>query len=112
MGRIRPRRKHSKLLAYWPGGIDADMEMGLRMLLMQLLKTFAQSLVAGVVLHDEQLFGGRLAIRPQKGNDVAVASGVDADADGSQALGRGRQGRAVGPGCWRGGGCHGNLPVQ
>ena len=42
------------------GGVDADVEVGLRMLFVQLLQAFLQGLIAGAVLHDGERLGGRL----------------------------------------------------
>ena len=63
------------------GGIDADVEMGLGMLFMQLVEAILQGLVAGAVFHHGEGLGGGLAIGPEEGDAMAVASGVDADAD-------------------------------
>ena len=77
------------------GGVDADVEMGIGMLFMQLIEAFLQGLVAGAVLHDGQGLGGRLAIGPEEGDAVAVACGVDADADAVEGRGGGH-GRSPG----------------
>ena len=67
-----------------PGGVDADVEVGLGMLLVQLLQAFLQGLIAGAVFHDGERLGGGLAIGSQEGDAMAVACGVDADADAVQ----------------------------
>ena len=66
------------------GGIDADVEVGLRMLFVQLIKALLQGLIAGAVLHHGQRLGGRLAIGSEEGDAVTVACGVDTDADAVQ----------------------------
>ena len=63
------------------GGVDADVEVGLGMLCVQLLQAILQGLIAGAVLHDGQRLGGRLTIGPEEGDAMTVAGGVDADAD-------------------------------
>ena len=77
------------------GGIDADVEVGLGMLLMQLLEAFLQGLIAGAVLHHGERLGGRLAIGPEEGDAMTVACGVDADADAVEGRGGGH-GRSPG----------------
>ena len=71
------------------GGIDADVEVSLGMLLMQLLQAFLQGLIAGAVLHHGERLGGRLAIGPEEGDTMTVACGVDADADAVEGRGGG-----------------------
>ena len=63
------------------GGVDADVEVGLGMLLVQLFEAFLQGLIAGAVFEDGDGLGGGLAIGAQEGDAMAVACGVDADAD-------------------------------
>ena len=68
------------------GGVDADVEVGLGMLLVQLLQTFVEGLVAGSAFEDGHGLGGGLAIGAQEGDAMAVACGVDADADTVQGV--------------------------
>ena len=91
------------------GGIDADMEMGLGMFLMQLIEALLQGPIAGLVFQDGKGLGGGLAIGPEEGDAMAVACGVDADADAVEGCGCGHEGpprnegsRRAGrsPGCW------------
>jgi hypothetical protein len=63
------------------GGIDADVEVRLRMLVVQLLEAFLQSRIAGPAFEHGERLGGRLAIGAQERRAMAVACGVDADAD-------------------------------
>jgi hypothetical protein len=72
-----------------PGGIDADVEVGLGVLAGEGLEALLQRLVAGPVLQDGEGLGSRQAIRPQEGDPMAVACGVDADADALEGRGRG-----------------------
>ena len=74
------------------GGVDADVEMSLGMLFMQLIEAFLQGLIAGTVLHHGEGLGGRLAIGSEEGDAMTVACGVDADADAVEGRG-GRHGR-------------------
>ena len=71
------------------GGVDADVEVGLGMLLVQLSQAFLQGLIAVAVLHDGERLGGRLAIGPEEGDAMTVACGVDADADAVEGRGGG-----------------------
>jgi hypothetical protein len=66
------------------GGIDADVEVCLGMLLVQQLQPFAEILVALLVLQDGERLCGRLPIRAQERNPMAVARGVDANADAGE----------------------------
>jgi len=63
------------------GGVDADMEARLGMLLVELLQAFVQSQVAGSAFEHSHGFGSNLAIGAEEGDAMAVACGVDADAD-------------------------------
>ena len=63
------------------GGVDADVEVSLGMLFMQLLQAFLQGLIAGAVLHHGERLGGRLAIGPEERDTMTVACGIDSDAD-------------------------------
>jgi hypothetical protein len=63
------------------GGVDAYVEACLGMLLVQLLQAFVQGLVTGSAFEDGQGLGGGLSIGAQERDAMAVASGVDADAD-------------------------------
>ena len=69
------------------GGIDADVEVGLGMLLVQLFEALLEGLIAGVVLEDGEGLGGGLAIGAEEGDTMAVACGVDADADAVEGSG-------------------------
>jgi hypothetical protein len=51
------------------------------MLLVQLLEAFVQSLIAASILQNGERFGGRLAIRSEERDAMAVACGIDADAN-------------------------------
>ena len=64
-----------------PGRVDADVELGLRMLPMQTLELLLQCLIAGLGFHDCERLGGGLMIGPAKRHAMTVARGVDADAD-------------------------------
>jgi hypothetical protein len=87
------------------GSVDAHVEVGLGMLLVQLLQALVQSLVAGAVFENGQGLGGGLAIGAQEGDAMAVACGVDADADTVQGAYLGHngspEGRVVRPGSRR-----------
>src|SRR5262245_35118345 len=85
------------------GGIDADVEVGLGMLLVQPFQALAEVLIALLILQDGQRLGGRLPVGAQKRDAVAVARGVDADADaglwvrkGHARVSRGEQWRWLG----------------
>ena len=68
------------------GGVDADVEVDLRMLCGAIAsRRSSQGLVAGAVLDDGERLGGRSAIGPEEGDAVAVAGGVDPDADAVEA---------------------------
>jgi hypothetical protein len=54
------------------------------MLLVQQLQAFAEILVALLVLQDGERLCGRLPIRAQERNPMAVARGVDANADAGE----------------------------
>ena len=72
-------------------GIDADVEVGLRMLFLQLLQAFLEGLIAGAVLHDGERFGGRLTIGPEEGDTMTVACGINTDADAVEGRGGGHR---------------------
>src|SRR5262249_33093788 len=74
------------------GGIDADVELGLGMLLVQLLQALLQGLIALAVFLDGERLGGRLAIGAEEGNAVTVACGVNTHTDTVQRLCRGHDG--------------------
>src|SRR5437868_4641467 len=61
------------------------------MLLVQLLQTLSEALVAGMALEHGQGLGGRLAIGAQEGDAVAVAGGVDTHTDTVQRTGLGHR---------------------
>src|SRR5262249_56683540 len=63
------------------GGINPNVEVCLGMLLVQQPQPFAELLVALLVLQDSERFCSRLPIRAQERNPIAVARGVDANAD-------------------------------
>ena len=71
------------------GGIDADVEVRLRMLLVQMLQALLKSLIAGLVFQDGEGLGGGLTIGPEEPDAMAVACGVNADADTVQDSGVG-----------------------
>ena len=64
--------------------------------------TLAERFIAGVIFADGEGPGKRLAVRPEEGNAMTVARGVDADADTVQRANRGHnrspQRRVVRPG--------------
>jgi hypothetical protein len=62
------------------GGIDADVEVRLGVLLVEGLEAFVQRLIAGPVFQDGEGFGSGRAIGSQEGDPMTVACGVDADA--------------------------------
>ena len=72
-------------------GIDADVEVGLGMFLLQLLQAFLEGLIAGAVLHHGQRLGGRLTVGPEEGDTVTVACGVNTDADAVEGRGGGHR---------------------
>lgn len=74
------------------GGVDADVEVGLGVLPVQRLQAFLQGLVTSPALEDGHGLGGRLAIGAQEGDAMAVARGVDADADAVQGNDGGHEG--------------------
>ncbi len=63
------------------GGVDANIDLGLRMLLAQVPKPILESLVPLTFLHDGKGWGGALEIGPEERNPMAVAGRVDADTD-------------------------------
>jgi hypothetical protein len=75
-----------------PGGIEADVEVRLRVLLVELFQALPQSLIAGVVFEDGEGLGSRLAVGTEEGDAMAVTGGVDADADAVERGGGGRHG--------------------
>ena len=52
-GERQTAQKAFQIVGILSGGIDADVKMGVRMLLVELLQTLAQSLVTDVGLHDK-----------------------------------------------------------
>lgn len=75
-----------------PRRVEANVEVDARMALRQLLEQLADALIAGARFGE---FGGRtsrLEIASEKGDVMAVASGVEPDADGNRV---GRGGRGV-----------------
>jgi hypothetical protein len=64
-----------------PGNIDADQEMHLAMACGDLLQTLAELGIAGAGFGERQFVGGRLKVVAQECRVVAVACGVNADAD-------------------------------
>ena len=57
------------------GGVDADVEVGLGMLVMELFEPFLQGVIAGPVFQDGERLGGRLVIGSEERNPMAVACG-------------------------------------
>ena len=49
-----------------------------------MFEALLEGLVAGVIFENGERLGGGLPVRPEEGNTVAVACGVDADADAVQ----------------------------
>jgi hypothetical protein len=78
---VEPTQEGFEVGGVLAGSVDADVEVGLRVLLLQALQAFVQGLVAGAVFQDGEGLGSGLAVRAQEGNAVTVACGVDADAD-------------------------------
>jgi hypothetical protein len=72
------------------GDIEADEEADAAVAVQQLREALAQLAVALGGFGDEQLRGGLLQVLVEEGGVVAVACGVDADAD--------RSGRRIGSG--------------
>lgn len=66
------------------GGVDADVEVGLGMLVMELFEPFLQGAIAGPVFQDGERLSGRLVIGSTERNPMAVACGVDANTDALQ----------------------------
>ena len=63
------------------GGVDADVEMGLGVLAMEIFQAGLEGVVAGAVFLDGKGFGRGEAIGAEEGDAMAVACGIDADAD-------------------------------
>ena len=63
------------------GGVDANQEVSIRVLLVQQFQSFVQALIASSILRYGEGLGGRSAIGPKERDAMAVASGVDSDAD-------------------------------
>jgi hypothetical protein len=61
--------------------------MGQGMLPLQALELFLQGPIAGLGFHDRERLGGGLMIGPAKGDTMAVACGVDTDADALERRG-------------------------
>jgi hypothetical protein len=80
-GQVEAAEEMFEIGGVLPGGVDADVEVGLRMLLVQLHQAVVQSLVAGSILENGEGLGRRLAIGPEETNAMTVACGVNADAN-------------------------------
>ena len=80
-GQVEAAKEVFEIGGVLAGGVDADVEVGLGMLLVEMFETILQGLIAGLVFDDGERFGGGLAIGPEEGDAMAVACGVDADAD-------------------------------
>src|SRR5262249_35188894 len=89
-----------EVLGVLAGGVQADDEVGGRGALGDALQGLAQEGVAGGGLGELQLGGGGLEVVPEEGGVVAVAGGVDADADPARRL-------WGGSGLWEAGGPRG-----
>src|SRR5262249_29942083 len=63
------------------GGIDANVEVGLGMLLVQLIQSVLQGLIARAVLGHREGLGGLLTIGPEERDTMTVARGIDTDAN-------------------------------
>ena len=80
-----------------PGGVKPDDEEDGAMALDDEFETLAEFVVAVAGLGEEEFSGGGLQIGAEEGGVVAVACGVDADADARRRLvGAGRRWRSGG----------------
>ena len=73
-----------------PGGIETDNEVNGAVALSEAFEALAELGIAGGGLAEGQFVGGGLPIVAQEGGVVAVACGVDADADARRRAGRNR----------------------
>jgi hypothetical protein len=72
------------------GGVDADVEVGVGMLLVELLEALLELQVALVVFEDGEGLGSGKAVGAEEGDAVAVASSIDADTDAVEGGGGNR----------------------
>jgi hypothetical protein len=64
----------------------------LRVLVVEVLEAFLEGVIAGAIFEDGERLGCRQAIGSQEADAVAVACGVDTDADAVQRRYRGHGG--------------------
>ncbi len=87
-GQLKAAKEVFEIGGVLAGGVDANVEVRLRMLCVQLFEALLQRCIAGSAFKNGDGLGGRLAIGAQEGNTMAVAGGVDADADTVQMRSR------------------------
>ena len=86
----RPARQEAlEIGSVRAGGIDADGEGGLGMLLVQPFEALAEILLTLLIVQDGERLGGCLPVGAPERDAVALACGVDADADAGPWVGRG-----------------------
>jgi hypothetical protein len=88
-GQLEAAEKLFEIDGVLSGGIDADVEVSLGMLLVQLIESVLQGLIAGPVLGDGQGLGGLLTIRSEERDTMTIAGGIDTDADAVEGRGGG-----------------------
>jgi hypothetical protein len=70
-------------------GVDAHVEVSLGMLSVQLMESVLQGLIAGADLGHGEGLGGLLPIGSEERDTMAVARGIDTDADAVEGRGGG-----------------------
>jgi hypothetical protein len=91
-GQVQAAEKGFEIGRILAGRVDPDVEARLGMLLMEMLQTFLQGVIAGLIFQDGERLGGREAIRPEERDTMTVACGVNPNANAVERRSRGHGG--------------------